>query len=1050
MALQREVKQLVFTQGLDTKANPDVVPIGTLHALENAQFKQLGKISKKNGTVLFGTSTQNSPVDGGTVPPFKSAFGHKGGVYAIGGETIASDPINYASPDNLYGWSPSLNKWTHTGRAACVSAKTKQASTKDFVVTLGGPLLAYLPMESTGTSDTLYCNGYYFQATALTQSGPTYLDIIDASTDETIHSARYDIARPKLIRVGNLVNLIGVNLANILSYQFNTASLTFAPTAVQLATTYLNATTSMYDVFVAPINNNVYLAFTSTAPNITINRYATIPASGAVVVTNTVTSAFIPTKALCIFGGDSTFQKIIVAYSRAGIGVQVDWYTTALGGAISTTVYGYEARALTGSTEVCPISGRLVMLGEFDSSAVENYLNISPFYLNATTCNPFTFLTTRTCTLSLASKIKLVGNRWVFLVVTSDPNERTYFLCYLPLNSIFQVGQIRPLAKLLFGEAGYQFGGTTPLGSMLPQLSSGSVSTSLHCAGLKRSGVGAPPLDRYLPMMLSFDFDSRNKYQSREVAGLTYLNGGFPMCFDGGNLFEAQFLHSPLTPDQPVPSVGAGALTPSSTYQICTIFEYADTSGARHQSSPSVPVSVALAAGQNTISVRVFPPAVSMHNLARIVVYRTTSNGSIFYRDQDVIQACCGAPYPTPIVCLLSDANLSQREILYTTGGVLENHCPVSTTQVIPWRKRIWALTDDGVNYSKEITEGVPAAFNAELSLDLGAAPAAPTGIAALQDKLLVFTRDDIYVVFGDGPDDTGTIGSFSGPDLVTTGIGCVNGSSIIEVGDKVFFQSRDGWRSVNQALQVEFIGDQLQHYVSENSPATYGCYLDAQHEVRFSDGTRTYVYDTTANQWIINPPWNDIRGFLWTPKTGNRSYVRLNSSGVLSFEDSSTSYDNAVHTTFRVLTGWIPLGQFQGYGRFYELLILGRLDPMTIDEWPIRVRLYYDYVPQVVETFYATAGPVDPFIAPARYTDAQVYEDNSFAGNALPFQVKVKPSVQKAQAIRIEISDAEGYATEGRWELTGLGLVIGVKGGGYKTKDSHTISGTGRPGFIP
>jgi len=1043
MALQKQIKQLVFEKGLDTRTNPDLVPIGTLHALENAQFKQRGKISKKNGSVEFSTTiatTEFQPYSG-ALPAARSGFTHKSSLLAVVPGVATADPQWQNSQDLIYNRALTSNKWAYTARAAHCSAESHQVGIQGSK-TATSPYLK----QGVGSIDVAYVNGYIVSATQTNTVGTSYVDFIDAKTNEVVLSQTIAVGAPKIVQMGTAAIVMGQIGTNIKGFLFDTTNLATVPAANIITFAVNVGPNNTWDCMVSSFNSLLYIAHLNTTPGLTVASYAlgAIPAGGGFAGTTAVFTDATDTPYLgfAIFGGESVHQHINVVYAKAGVGTRLRILTMALANVSVATIYAYECVAISGSSFLYDtVNNRGLIVGEFTDSAVEHVGNFQHFYWNAAGATPLTYKTARPCRLSLASKLIKINGYVYQLIVHPNGSERTFFLVMHPLDTSGNVGQLRPMAKLLFGEAGLQNSFYVGLQAMMPQLTVGAVSTQFYCGGTRFAQYLDSTTFASTPQWFLFDLADPRAYQAREIANLTYLNGGFPAVYDGGDFYEAQFLHSPWAPSG-LTAGAAGSLTPSTTYSVITLFEYVDSNGNRHQSAPSLPASVTLGGAQNSISLTVYAPSLSCHNTVTLSIYRTEGNGTIYYREKSLQLACTATPTTTTLT--IADSVLIQQEILYTSGNVIDNQCPVATKALTAWKNRIWCLTDSGLNYSKEVTDGVPAAFNPVFTIDIGASKGTPTAIAALQDKLIIFFKDQIYYISGDGPDATGTVGSFTPIELVAPGIGCVESSGIVEMADQVLFHSRDGWRRINQALVIDFIGSELQYWVNEDSVTYSAQHVDPIHEVRISDGARTFVYDTYGQQWIINTVWDDKRGFYWTAADGSRKWVRVTSTGKMGCEVSTSTADIGVsYPRLRVTTGWISMDQFEGFQRIYEVQLL--LRNLTGDGM-VYVDVFYDYVYELVETHsQAVFGPV--------WAESDIY---ATAGAATPFPptspmpiYRIQPAVQKCSAIRLEISDGTTGLDTYALELSGLNFVIGVKALSNR-QTTWGMGGSGRPAFVP
>lgn len=1035
MALSKQTKQFVFAQGIDTKTTPELMPIGKLHSAENIRFNNSGRISKKRGSTALGTT--EIPVqgdNGGTLPAVRGVFSHLSGLYAIAPKPT-SKFINFNLPDDIYAYSSSQDKWSYVSSCVNVAAESRALPNGSNA---SSTAIAGL-IQDKGQCDGVYVNGYFFAAMVDTETPAAMVSQIlctDVSTNETVvYSIDSNFAQTvRVVKFGNSALVVGYSSgAGLVCRQYDTTNLTGQVSTVTLSSTMVS--TKLWDCFVSPSNGALYCAY-QTATGIEINRFNTIPSSGTATKANTATIAETPVNCLSIFGGESTFQRIYTAYGLAATGTRLNFRDLTLGTSSIITAAVSLPKAIAGAFATNAGGNYVLMCIEFDGAS--SYQNT--IATNGLTASTSTSLTSTypQYQLGLASKIYTLNGINYVVMVTTDPIERTYFLTALDQSTTGTANRWYPVAKLLFGSAGFAPRNVT--GAYLPLLAAGDAS-NVYCVGLKFLQV-TNSVSTYTLQLLKFDFSTYNPnlFQSREISGLTYLTGGFLKAFDGRKIFEAAFLHSPRQPVAGSGSVSTGSLTLLGTYQMCVVFEFYDTQGNLHQSAPSVPLSVTLTGSQNTITFSALSPCLSLHFVVAMAIYTTAANGTVFYRNQVI--AGTGNGVPVSVTLTMSDATLLSQPLLYTEGNVIENQCPTACRAITLWKDRIWLLTDDGLVFSKNVTDGFVAAWNPALNMNTIINKTNPTAIAGVRDKLFAFYQDDIFYTAGDGPSDVGD-GAFSPLEAATSGIGCVSSAACVETDNAAYFQSRDGWRMIDSSLNMQYIGAELQNYISENTVIYKAMFFDNLHEIRILDGARTYIYDTFEKQWSIAKAWIDYSGTMFNGiGAANKRYIRMTTAGALLYEDTSTHFDAGVFTPLLVRTGWISMDQFLGFERLYKVLILGRYyTPNTLT-----VKVFYDYVPQVIETFTFSSASGNF----AQFTDANIYDDDNYAGNGYPFEVSLRPSQQKIQAIRFEITDAYVSGNGRAFDLIGLNLVLGVKNVDAKIRDAATAAGTGRPGFIP
>lgn len=1054
MALLKQTKQFFFGQGIDTKTTPEALPIGKLTSLENGNFEKLGKISKRPGATAFSTTKLVNSIDDGThaMTNIKSVFGRNKAAHIIQKNNKDHRVGNAANGfvDEIYVRDEASGNFAYESPCAHVYATNSDVPLPTLNPSICQNMVASDAAGfSFATSEVVYCNGYNFIAQFISdQTGTPFAEIdvaiIDPTTNETIFtqnlgaSYTFTCAAVVVISATEVLLLAGRTTNEIYGYKYTLTAAGMAPVTETSPITFtadFNSASKLFDCFWSATSPRLVLAFKNqSAGTLTLNTYTTIPSTGAAAVTNTATIADVVTNAITVFGGDANFARIYVAYGQA-LGTYSAIYSMTLGVILATSQRrNIQPYQLTGGfTQTDDGNGNKYIL------LVVNYNLGAPHeaYIYGATAGAWTALsaTATVVGMYLCSKVYTDSSGMPYLVLGQvDLNvDPTYFLAYLQIVGSSCIA-VKPAAKLMFGNAG--------LIAVRPGLlSAGSGSYSpVIWSGYRfkltiggRSGV--TQFKCYQANLVTFTFDEPGKYQFKEIHDLAYFNGGFPAVFDGDNFFEANFL---LSPSQlaGVASVAAGGLTLLTTYQAVAVFEYTDSEGNLHQSAPSVPASVTMTGAQNTIDWSGFYPSMTLHSKVNLVIYRTTGNGTLFYRENTSIAGAAGAA--VTMQSTTSDAVLLSNELIYTTGNVLENQSLGPTKALTLWQNRVIALSEDKVFFSNKLDEGVPATFNALFVFNTAIAKGSPTAIAALKDKLLIFFNSSIYYITGDGPNPIG-IGSFSDLETAQLGIGCLNYTDVIEAGDIVYFRSTDGWRSISGALQVSLLGLELNHYINKSTTIYSPLFIYDLHQIRFSDGTQTFCLDTVNQQWSKRTNWDDkFAAYI------NNRYIRVRntSAGPTYYEDPTVFQDAGANYQLLVRTGWITFDNILGFQRIYEFIILGRYWSANT----LTVKLFYDYNPTVAETF--TFDPAGKGIS--NYTDANVY-DNDSASVVSPFEFAIKPAQQRCEAVRIEIVDVFGSGSNQGFDLVGLNAVIGVNSVKAKIRDaakgSHS-SGTAGSGL--
>src|SRR6185436_17856552 len=93
--------------------------------------------------------------------------------------------------------------------------------------------------------------------------------------------------------------------------------------------------------------------------------------------------------------------------------------------------------------------------------------------------------------------------------------------------------------------------------------------------------------------------------------------------------------------------------------------------------------------------------------------------------------------------------------------------------------------------FSKLLFPGEPLQFTNDDAFK-GHVDAEVTAVSCMDGIWYVFTRDSIFAVTGDGPDDMGN-GFFAEPRRVSSVVGCVSHRSLVEIAEGMLFFARDG-----------------------------------------------------------------------------------------------------------------------------------------------------------------------------------------------------------------------------------------------------------------
>lgn len=504
-------------------------------------------------------------------------------------------------------------------------------------------------------------------------------------------------------------------------------------------------------------------------------------------------------------------------------------------------------------------------------------------------------------------------------------------------------------------------------------------------------------------------------YNRSTLGPNVHFQGGFVAEFDGENLVENGFLGN-----QPAPTLDVSvAGTLSGTFSYVTVQKYIDKNGQITRSAPSLATSSgAIVTQQVQITPGRAPYGVKAKNCI-IEVYRTQDGpGSTFYYAGEFYCDMYASSLAT-YIDELSDAELVNNTILYTTGGVLPND-PAPTCKLVTQggnRLFVAGLEDENeLGYSKKKLFGESANFSDFFRIRFDSSQynitGGITGIGYMDDKLIAFKRNSIFFVAGDGPNELGFNDTFSAPELISSETGCTDPRSIVLTPQGLMFKGDKGIYLLNRSLGTEYIGAPVESF--NDYSVTSAAHLDKENQVVFTlrgsdDSTQKYklVYNYFTQQWSVDTGLVGIDGdvvdgdHLLLDSLTSTPYVQ----GDSGFTDSASYY------SAKIKTPWIKVSGIQDFGRIWSATILGNYKSAHT----LRVIAYYDY-----ETSYSETFDIVPSVSDAQY------------------QYRMHLIKQKCQAIQFVIQDISQSGTGESMELTALTLEVGLRKGAMKLPASR------------
>lgn len=1004
MALSKQPISINFTQGVDSKTDDKQVPIGKFIALNNSVFTKAGLLKKRNG---FPKLTQLPDANQTTL-------------------TTLNDNL-LATGSNLYAFSEDTNQWLNQGVVQPV-----QLEVQPVVRVSTSQTAADAAVADTGLTCLVYVD-----------NSLAYYQISDSNTGQQIvaRTALPSTARnPRVFLLGRyfiITFAATVSATSHLRYIAIPINSPTTPAAAADLATNLRSLTSGYDGFVA--NNNLYLGWEATSTQVNL-RYLSSILSLSPVVNIASSSANLLSMTADITSG---LPAVWISF----------WDSSGNN--------GYTAMYDQNLVNVLPKTQTInnVVINEITSVAQNNLLTVIVQNTNTYGAGPNS--STRTDYLSkitvtnagvvvassnhlrsvgLASKAFIGPTGIIYMIATyGETNQPTYFL-------IDSSGNI--YMRLAYANGGgYQSSQVLPTVSLvddvyyLPYLIKDFLATVNKGTSLP---TGTPVNSIYTQTginLAKFSINTSGQHSS-EIAGALHLTGGQLWEYDGVRPVEHGFHVWPENVGITT-ATGAGNLT-AQIYYYAFCYEWTDNQGNLHRSAPSIayPITTTTASSTNTIYVPTLRLTYKLSpNPVRIVGYRWSVAQQVYYQFTSITSPVVNDPtvdYVT-ITDAAADSAILGQTLLYTTGGVIENIAAPALTATALFKNRLFGIDAEDQNllwYSKQVIQNVPV----EMS-DLLTVYAAPTSgaqgstgvmkaISSMDDKLIIFKKDAIYYLTGNGPDNTGANNDFSDPVFITSSVGCANPNSIVLMPSGLMFQSDKGIWILGRDLSTNYIGAPVEAYNANTVMSAQ--VIPATNEVRFVlDNNITLMFDYYYSQWSTH---SNIYAISSTLHQSAQTY--LNSYGEVYQESLNTYLDGSMPVLLSLTTSWINVAGIQGYERFYEMYILGSY----ITPFKLNVQMAYDYNPSASHNV---------IVSPDNYAavyggEAQWGSGGPWGGPGNVFEARVFPDKQKCESFQItinEIYDPSFSVPAGEGlTLSGLNLTVGVKKGTRTQKAAQSF----------
>jgi hypothetical protein len=1070
--LQKKVIDIPFATGIDQKSDQRWVEQGYQTSVINGQFVKKNAIRKRPG---FNNLTK-STIPSGALLGTAKLCSYKNEVISIDG-------------DWLYSYSPTEAKHLQVDQVSeCVGYRTGIACLTDSV---NSPDVA----ELNGFRIFTWQTGAVASGQA---SGNVYASVLDTTTGNyVVFAQRVATASvnpaPRVVFTSNASN--GVVLAFVIWFDSSSSKLrysTWNPSTPSVSFTapadLVTGVTGKFDVcpVVGDINGRILAIYEVTGGANRVNLLSFHPGFSPVSFNSNFVDANTGFTAMAIRANVETSSgspppSCWCAFSYTSGGNQfIDW------GTVTLRTAGVETLTTSAINTISLGNVQPVWTLGIENFMINQWLIVAgtPFAGTSTPENIQYWMVSQTIVLNT------FGTTW-YLYPVSKPFTRLnaigvpkiYCHCLITESQSTTTpavlsAQTQCLFDLQVDIVTSGSASPRPVATIGPRIS-GAINSNhvqAHTTAVTNPGVtnadtynlagcvivGSGFQNRLSVVQVTLDYKHPGRWISVEIGDSLFLGGGVPCFYDGGIVAEAGYLYTinPFWFPVPLSPSAGGNLTNtgSPTYSWVFLYEWTDTRGQVHRSQASPPVSVQISAGSGNYQVTFKLPYLTVgnrfeqgdtsglyannFNSVSIVPYRTAVVGGTmsvdFYRalsPPDTIPTAlkniASANPTTSYTDGLADSNITSNAVWLGSSdiGVVEPQCPPSFVCAWGFQGRIMGIGDDQQTlwFSTKSILGEPVRFNDLLTIVVQNMGPVIAG-TQLDDKCVLFSKSKIAFFTGDGPNDTNQQNDFSPLSFLQSDVGCIDPRSLVATPLGIMFQSSKGIYLLSRSLEVSYVGKAIEDTLALYSTVTSAVLVSSQNEVRFTlngtDATTlglgyTARYNFLLDAWSLDSIFDSDKSKFQqqysSAVVANGTYYCSTYAGQIYQETPGSFTDGGSFVSTSIESSWLKPAGIQGWGRIWRFYALTE----KLDSADLTLQIGYDYA--------------------ATYTDKIIWANNQLADFATPLaQVQIMPSRQKAEAMRVRLSDSTPSAgasiTTGQgMNFIGLSAEVGVYPVGYR-----------------
>lgn len=520
------------------------------------------------------------------------------------------------------------------------------------------------------------------------------------------------------------------------------------------------------------------------------------------------------------------------------------------------------------------------------------------------------------------------------------------------------------------------------------------------------------------------DFSLNSSGSRVKVGNTNYFTNGPTIELDARGAHENGFMIHPKISS--ITKQTTGAANPdmqSKTFSYIAVYGFYNGAGELCRSIPSEPFEITTAANTTYVEVVVEDAvgnnkfdydstSLKMNYTPVVELYRRITSENIYHRVANAESGHTGVA--VVILDRSGDTEIQDNEILYTTGGILPNDStPIGEFSAAGnGRVAIGGLEDDEIAYSKKSLTGEVVAFSDFFRLRVptaGVSDKSKTSAAGfLDDKMIIFKKNSLFFVAGDGPLETGRDNTFSEPQQIPSDVGCDEPRSVLGITQGLMFKkSGKGIYLLNRNLSVEYIGAGVDDYKNEKIIASY--LVSDIKEARFlTEAGNLLCFNYLQRKWSVSEAAGAVDA-----DTHNGKEVLAFSNGDITIETTDLFQDKAsLYYPLKYITPWLKMNLVQGIQRIWRVHLIGECkSPHTLV-----LRAYYDYSDTVYDEYERIFDATTPLL-----------------------QWRIHLKRQVCQAIKFEIFDKDQSGSGESYTLSNLQIEAGIKNGSAKLGASKT-----------